>query len=71
MPVAGQLPGRIETGLLAQADIDQHHVRLQRPDPPDSLGGAAGRPGHDHPIPLQQRLRHIEECLVVIDYHAP
>jgi len=65
------LPGRLETGRPAQADVDQHDVRLQRPDALDGLGGGAGYSGDRHPIPLQQRLRRVEKRLVVIDYHAP
>ena len=55
----------------AQADVDQHDVRLQRPDARDGLGGGAGYSGDRHPVPLQQGLRRVKKRLVVIDYHAP
>jgi hypothetical protein len=45
-----QLHGGVETGFLAQADIDQHDIGAQRLDALDRLGAGAGDPGHRHAV---------------------
>jgi hypothetical protein len=71
LPVAGQLPGYLETRLLTQADIDQQHIGPQCLGALDRLGARVGHPGHGNPVPFQHCPRHVQERLVVIDYHAP
>jgi hypothetical protein len=71
VPVIGQLPGHIETRLLARADSDQHDIRPQGLGALHRLGATTGRAGHGYLVPLQHGLRPFDACLVVIDYHAP
>ena len=71
LPVGRQLPGDVETRLLAQADIDQHDVRPQHTDAFDCVRAGTGHSGHGNPVRLQQGLRRFEERRVVIHHHAP
>jgi hypothetical protein len=67
VPVACQSHGRVEPRLLAQADIDQHDVRPQRPDALDRLGGTGRHPDDGQAVAFQQGPRRCQKRLVVID----
>ena len=66
LPSAGELPGYIETRLLAQADIDQQDVRLQFGGALDGLGSTVSDAGHGNPVPFQHCPSRVEVRRVVI-----
>jgi signal transduction histidine kinase len=63
-----QLPGGVKPRFLAQVDINEHDIRVERGDPLDGVRTRPGCPGHLDAVRLQHGLSRREKRSVVIDY---
>ena len=67
LTVLGEEPGQVKAALLAEPDVDEDDVRLQRAGLPERLGDAGGHAHDGHALSPEQDAGGLEEGLVVIN----
>ena len=70
--VAGsQLPGQVKAAFVAEHDVHEDNVGVQRPHFPDGIGGIRSDGHHRHALLLEEVGGGLQEERVVIDNEAP
>ena len=62
--------GQLQAVLLAEVDVDQHHIRLQLRCAFDRLRAVGGHPDNADPLLLEETASRLEELWIVVDHQA-